>query len=185
MEAPDELLKPAGTPFADDDGREESQDETIEDDDGDSYRRECERVLDEDSDTGEPEQESAMELEGSEKEVITDPTISGAYAITNSSKGKMGRNVKGETCQGPKEKVTKKPPPLPTVPGSEMSSATERGTKDEIGFPQQYFTIKANRARSENQVALGGIGEFSRVGGGGGVCRTAGSTLSLIQGNSL
>jgi hypothetical protein len=138
------------------------------DDGGDSYRREGERVLDEDSDTEEPEQEAAMELEGSDKEVTIDSTNSGVNVSAGNSKSKLEWRIKGETLREPKEKSTKKPPPLPTVLGSEMSSMTGGVKKEEMGFPQQYFTVKANRARSENQVLLGGVGEFGRTGGGAG-----------------
>jgi hypothetical protein len=171
MEAPDAIADLAGTPVEGEDRRGRSQDEILVDD-GDSYRRECDRVLDEDSDSGREVdgEDAAMDLDKAYQEVITESTNFVDSAGTESSKKKIEHHKTGEIWQGPKENVTKKPPPLPAAPGSERSSATAKGTENECGFPQQYFTIKANRARSENQVALGEIGEFSRVGGGGGAC---------------
>ncbi len=171
MEAPDALKDPAGTPVDDEDRRDGSPD-GIREDDGDSYRRECDRVLDEDSDSGEPEPEAdgedvAMDLERTDQEVITESTNFGEQADNEKSKKRMEISITGEIWHGTKEKVTKKPPPLPTAPGSERSFETAKGTVNEGGFPQQYFTIKANRARSENPVMLGGAGGFCRVGGEG------------------
>jgi hypothetical protein len=187
MEAPDAIAELVGTSVDGEDRRERSQDEIIGDD-GDSYRRECDRVLDEDSDSGEPGQEvdgedAVMDLDRTDQEVITESTNFGESAGTESSKKRIENQKAREFWQGPKENVTKKPPPLPAAPVSERSSVAAKGTENECGFPQQYFTVKANRARSENQMVLGGAG--GSVGSGGGdACRTADSTLSLTLGNS-
>jgi hypothetical protein len=59
----------------------------------------------------------------------------------------------------------------------------QKNIDSESGFPQQYYTIKANRARSENPVVMGGVGGFCRIGGGGGSGRTAGLTLTRTSEN--
>jgi hypothetical protein len=151
-------------------------------DDGDTYRRECDRVLDEDSDSGEPGQEvdgeeAGMDLDRTDQEVITESTSFGEIVDSECNRKRIESRVTRENWHGPKESSTKKPPPLPAAPLSEMSLIVEEG-----GFPQQYFTVKANRARFENQVLLGGAGGFDRVGGGG-ACRTADSTLNLTLEN--
>jgi hypothetical protein len=186
MEAPDAIAELVGTSLDDEDRRGRSQDEILGDD-GDSYRRECDRVLDEDSDSGEPGQEvdgedAVMDLERTDQEVITESTSFGEIVDSECNRKRIESHVTRENWHGPKESSTKKPPPLPAAPVSERSSVAAKGTENECGFPQQYFTVKANRARSENQVMLGGAGGFSRVGGGG-ACRTADSTLSRILGN--
>ncbi len=146
----------------------------------------CDRVLDEDSDSGEPEadgEDATMDTERTDQEVNTESTIFGELADTENSKKRLEMPITGEIWRGTKENVTKKPPPLPTVPGSERSLESTKVIENEGGFPQQYFTIKANRARSENPVMLGGAGGFCRVGGGGGAGLTAGSTTIMIIGN--
>jgi hypothetical protein len=187
MEAPDAVAELGGTMLEDEDGQGRSHDEILGDD-GDSYRRECDRVLDEDSDSGEPGQEvdgedPGMDLDKTDQEVITESTSFGEIVGIECNNKKTENYIIREIWQGPKENAIKKPPPLPAAPVSERSSVGTKGTEHECGFPQQYFTVKANRARSENQVMLGGAGGFSRVGGGG-ACRTAVSILSRILGNS-
>jgi hypothetical protein len=190
MEAPDATTELVGPTLEDEDGRDQSRAAATGDDgdidgvtDGDIYRRECDRVLDEDSDSGELEQEGDveevdMDLDGTDQEVITESTSSKETTEKESYKKKMESCVTKDNWHGSKGSSTiKKPPPLPAAPMSEIPP-----TDDGEGFPQQYFTVKANRARSENQILLGSTGGFERVGGGG-ARRTAGSTLSLIQEN--
>ncbi len=173
-EAPDAMAELVGTTMEDEDRRGRSRDEALGDDgdtegdtDGDSYRRECDRVLDEDSDSGEPGQEmdgeeAGMDLDRTDQEVTTESTIVGEIGDRECNKKRIESRVTKENWHGTKESSTiKKPPLLPAAPLSEMSL-----TGDGDGFPQQYFTVKANRARSENQVLLGGAGGFERVGGG-------------------
>jgi hypothetical protein len=86
MEAPDAMTELVGTTLEDEGRRERSRDAALGDDgdidgvtDGDTYRRECDRVLDEDSDSGELGQEvdveeAGMDLDGTDQEVITEST---------------------------------------------------------------------------------------------------------------
>jgi hypothetical protein len=55
--------------------------------------------------------------------------------------------------------ITKTIPP-PVVPASSPELHGSNGKK----FPQQYYQIRANRMRTDNEVTLGGVGADARIG---------------------
>ncbi len=99
-------MDPALGPRDDKDRRDENPDEICEVD-TESYRKECDRVLDEDSDSGDPEPEkedSIMDTTRTDQEVDTESPGFGELVDTDSGQNRMTIPLIGVNWCGEKEK---------------------------------------------------------------------------------
>ncbi len=151
-------------------------DDYMEEGDAEESVRAGVRVLDEDSDREDGEGDEAEEGDGTSDDShrMRDNTPKDMSAISselakNDLKDKAYK-IWCESDQSEKNVIrkTKKTIPPPAVPASSPEIHGSNGKK----FPQQYYQIRANRMRTDNEVILGGLAWIQGL-----VGRAAGRTV--------
>ncbi len=154
----DELATTKSTSGQDDDYMEEGEAE-------ESVRAGV-RVLDEDSDREEGDEADEGDGTGDETQRMRDSMPKDMSAISpdlvNNDLKEKAHKIWCESEQSGNNvirNITKTIPP-PAVPASSPEVHGSNGKK----FPQQYYQIRANRMRTDNEVILGGVGADARIG---------------------
>ncbi len=153
------------------------EDEYMEEGDAEESVRAGVRVLDENSDSEDGDGDGDREGEGDGAGVGDGSGDDAQRGRDNMLKDmsaispELGKNVSSENkekswCEPKqcKKNVTPenaKTIPPPAVPSPSLEIHGSSGKK----FPQQYYQIRANRQRTNNEVSLGGVGGDTRIGG--------------------